>query len=163
MAAAGRGRGRGRCRPAAGGSRRKTVGLAPAGDALSLQICNVADPEAVFALPDEIMRHHHGVDGLITNAGIIQPIVTFSELEFDVIDRMLSVNLMGTVNMVKAFLPHLQARPSAHIINVASMGGFIPFPGQSMYGASKAEVKLLTEALHAELDASKNLPFLRVL
>lgn len=53
--------------------------------------------------------------------------------------------------MTKAFLPHLLTRPEAHIANVSSMGGFLPVPGQSLYGASKAAVKLLTEGLHSEL------------
>jgi len=46
--------------------------------------------------------------------------------------------------MVKSFLPELLKRPEAHILNVASMGGFLPVPGQSIYGASKAAVKLMT-------------------
>jgi short-subunit dehydrogenase len=53
--------------------------------------------------------------------------------------------------MVKAFLPHLLERPVAHIANVSSMGGFLPVPGQTIYGASKAAVKLMTEGLYAEL------------
>jgi short-subunit dehydrogenase len=53
--------------------------------------------------------------------------------------------------MVKAFLPHLLTRPEAHIVNISSMGGFLPVPGQTIYGASKAAVKLLTEGLHSEL------------
>jgi short-subunit dehydrogenase len=53
--------------------------------------------------------------------------------------------------MVKTFLPHLLTRPEAHIVNVSSMGGFLPVPGQTIYGASKAAVKLLTEGLHSEL------------
>ena len=53
--------------------------------------------------------------------------------------------------MVKTFLPHLLTRPEAHIVNISSMGGFLPVPGQTMYGASKAAVKLLTEGLHSEL------------
>ena len=53
--------------------------------------------------------------------------------------------------MTKAFLPHLLARPEAHIVNISSMGGFLPVPGQTVYGASKAAVKLLTEGLNSEL------------
>lgn len=75
----------------------------------------------------------------------------FNDLGFDVIDRVMDVNLMGPINMTKAFLPHLIARPEAHLTNVASMGGFIPFPGQTMYSATKAGVKLLTEGIYAEL------------
>ena len=42
-------------------------------------------------------------------------------------------------------------RPEAHIANVSSMGGFLPVPGQTVYGATKAAVKLLSEGLSAEL------------
>jgi short-subunit dehydrogenase len=57
--------------------------------------------------------------------------------------------------MVKAFLPGLLKRPEAYIVNVSSMGGFLPVSGQSVYGASKAAVKLLTEGLYAELKDTK--------
>jgi len=53
--------------------------------------------------------------------------------------------------MTKAFLPYLLKRPEAHVVNISSMGGFVPFPGQSVYGAAKAAVKMLTEGLRAEL------------
>jgi short-subunit dehydrogenase len=45
----------------------------------------------------------------------------------------------------------LLERPVAHIANVSSMGGFLPVPGQTIYGATKAGVKLMTEGLYAEL------------
>jgi short-subunit dehydrogenase len=53
--------------------------------------------------------------------------------------------------MTKTFLPYLLKRPEAHIANVSSMGAFLPVPGQTLYGASKAAVKLMTEGLHSEL------------
>ena len=74
-----------------------------------------------------------------------------AELDEATIERVLDVNFHGTLTMVRAFLPLLRERPEAHIANVSSMGGFFPFPGQTMYGASKAAVKLLTEGLYAEL------------
>jgi short-subunit dehydrogenase len=63
----------------------------------------------------------------------------------------MNVNFYGTLYMIKAFLPHLLLRPVAHIANISSMGGFLPVPGQTIYGASKAAVKLMTEGLYAEL------------
>ena len=45
----------------------------------------------------------------------------------------------------------LLERREASLVNVSSMGALVPVPGQSMYGASKAAVKLLTEGLYAEL------------
>lgn len=131
---------------------KETVGLAgPHQDKISLHVVNVSDHKAVEALPDAVINAHGAVDGLINNAGIIQPFVRLNDLPFDAIERVLNVNLYGVIYMIKAFLPHLQQRPAAHIVNVSSMGGFFPVPGQTLYGASKAGVKLLTEGLYAEL------------
>ena len=114
-------------------------------------VLNVTDKAAVDALPEKVIARFGVVDGVINNAGIIQPFVRLNDLKFDAIERVLNVNLYGTLYMLKAFLPHLLARPEAHIANVSSMGGFLPVPGQTVYGASKAAVKLLTEGLYAEL------------
>lgn len=135
-----------------GGALAETARLAGAvGDRLSLHTLNVADRAAVAALPEQVIGRHGAVDGLINNAGIIQPFVRIADLGDEAIDRVLNVNLIGLIAMTKAFLPHLLARPEAHIANVSSMGGYLPVPGQTVYGASKAAVKLFTEGLHSEL------------
>lgn len=118
---------------------------------ISTHLVNVSDKTAVEALPQQVIEAHGTVDGIINNAGIIQPFVRFNELQYSAIERVINVNLYGVIYMTKAFLPHLLDRPEAHIVNVSSMGGFFPFPGQTMYGASKAAVKLLTEGLYSEL------------
>jgi short-subunit dehydrogenase len=91
------------------------------------------------------------VDGVINCAGIIQPFVKLDQLDYHAIDRVFDVNWRGTLHMTKTFLPILLKRPEAHIVNVSSMGGFLPVPGQTAYGASKAAVKLFTEGLHSEM------------
>jgi NAD(P)-dependent dehydrogenase (short-subunit alcohol dehydrogenase family) len=129
-----------------------TVALAgPHKDRLSTHQVNVTDVEAVKALPQQVIEAHGTIDGLLNVAGIIQKFVHFSELETSEIERVMTVNFWGVVNMVSAFLPELLKRPQAALVNVSSMGAFIPVPGQTVYGASKAAVKLLTEGLHAEL------------
>lgn len=121
---------------------------------LTTHVVNVTDKAAVRGLPDAVVEAHGAVDGLLNVAGIIQRFVPFADLAEEDIERVLNVNFWGVVNMLKAFLPHLLARPKAAIVNVSSMGAFIPVPGQTIYGASKAAVKLLTEGLHAELRGS---------
>jgi NAD(P)-dependent dehydrogenase (short-subunit alcohol dehydrogenase family) len=118
---------------------------------LSTHIVNITDREAVEALPEQVIAQHGAVDGLINNAGIIQPFVRLNDLEYEAIEQVMHVNFYGTLYVTKAFLPHLLRRPEAHITNVSSMGGFLPVPGQTLYGASKAAVKLLTEGLNSEL------------
>lgn len=112
---------------------------------------SVADKAAVEALPGAVVERFGAVDGVINCAGIIQPFVRLNDLEYAAIDRVFAVNWLGVLYMTKAFLPLLLQRPRAHIVNFSSMGGFLPVPGQSVYGASKAAVKLLTEGLHSEL------------
>jgi NAD(P)-dependent dehydrogenase (short-subunit alcohol dehydrogenase family) len=129
----------------------ETSRMAGAGERLSTHVLDITDREATHALPETVISAHGAVDGTINVAGIIQPFVRLHELEYKAIERVINVNLYGTIHVVKAFLPHLLERPEAHIANVSSMGGYLPVPGQTIYGASKAAVKLMTEGLYAEL------------
>ncbi|WNG44838.1 SDR family oxidoreductase [Archangium minus] len=121
---------------------------------LATYTVNITDRAAVEALPERVISRFGAVDGIINNAGVIQPFVKLKDLDFAAIERVMNVNLFGTLYMTKAFLPHLLARPEAHITNISSMGGFLPVPGQTIYGASKAAVKLLTEGLNSELQGT---------
>lgn len=134
----------------------ETADLVPADkkDQISTFVLNTTDQALVEALPQKVMEQHGSVDGLINNAGIIQPFVRVNKLDYETINRVFNVNFFGTLYMTKAFLPYLLKRPEAHILNVSSMGGFLPVPGQTLYGASKAAVKLLTEGLQSELSGT---------
>ena len=131
---------------------KETIALAGQnGDKVSSHMVNVSDRQAVEALPSAVIAAHGAVDGIVNNAGIIQPFVRLNDLQYDAIERVLNVNLYGVIYMTKAFLPHLLTRPAAHIVNVSSRGGFFPVPGQSLYGVSIAGVKLPTEGLYTQL------------
>jgi short-subunit dehydrogenase len=117
-------------------------------------VLDITDKAKVDALPDEVVKHFGTVDGLINNAGIIQKFIPVNDLPIEQINRVMNVNFYGTLNMTKSFLPFFLKRPEAHIVNISSMGGFIAFPGQTIYGAAKAAVKIFTEGLYAELKDS---------
>lgn len=130
----------------------ETIDLAgELGNKISQHIVNVTDRKSVEDLPEKIIAHHGAIDGIINNAGIIQPFIRVNDLDYEVIERVMKVNFWGQLYVLKTFLPILLKRPEAHIVNISSMGGFFPFPGQTIYGASKAGIKLLTEGLHSEL------------
>lgn len=129
---------------------RETSRLA-ASTELSTHVVDISKRDQVEALPAAVCSRFGTVDGLINCAGIVQPFVPVLELDYAVIERVFAVNWLGTLHMTKSFLPRLLERPEAHLVNVSSMGGFTPFPGQTVYGASKAAVKLLTEGLQGEL------------
>lgn len=122
-----------------------------AGSAVTALAFDVTDRAAVTALPARIEALVGPADVLINNAGIIQPFVPINELTIEQAEKVMNVNFYGPFAMVKAFLPMLLKRPEAHILNVSSMGAYAPVPGQSVYGASKAAVKLFTEGLRSEL------------
>ncbi|GIE99373.1 SDR family oxidoreductase [Paractinoplanes rishiriensis] len=98
--------------------------------ALSAHELNVTDRAAVESLPAAVTARWGTVDGVIHCAGIIQPFARLKDLDYDAIDRVFAVNWSGTLYLTKAFLPLLLDRPEGHIVNVASMGGFLPVPAR---------------------------------
>lgn len=101
---------------------KKLVKIANAGDKLSIHSLNLTDLEAVEALPEKVIKKHGAIDGIINNAGIIQPFIPISDLSYEKIKQVMDINFYGTLYMVKSFLPHLKERPEAHIVNISSMG-----------------------------------------
>jgi NAD(P)-dependent dehydrogenase (short-subunit alcohol dehydrogenase family) len=122
---------------------------------LSLHVVDISDQAAVAKLPKAVVAKHGQVDGLMNIAGIIHKFHKVADLSYEDFHRVFNVNFFGTVHMVKEFLPLLSARSEAQILNVSSMGGYVPVPGQTIYGASKAAVKLFTEGLRSELADTK--------
>ena len=121
---------------------------------LSVHVLNITNKESVDIFPQEVIKIHGAVDGIINNAGIIQPFKKIGDMDYTTIERVVNVNFYGTLYLTKALLPFLLKRPEAHVVNVSSMGGFLPVPGQSIYGAAKAAVKIFTEGLQAELKST---------
>lgn len=117
----------------------------------SIHPTDLSDLTQVESLKESVLNKHAHVDGIINVAGIIQPFVNIVDLDYKKIHQVMNVNFYGTLHMVKTFLPLLLERKEAHITNVSSMGAFVPVPGQSIYGASKAAVDLMTLGLHSEL------------
>ena len=92
-----------------------------------------------------------GIDILVNNAGYGQW-GTLEELSQQEIRRNFDVNVFGALNVIRAVLPYMRREKSGHIINIASIGGFIgSFPGFGNYIATKFAVAGLTESLSAEV------------
>ena len=132
----------------------ETLQLAPAGARASTHVVNVSDSDAVSALPDLVIAAHGTVDGLVNVAGTIHRFAPVTELDSNECQRIINVNLWGTVNMCMAFLPVLRQRPVASLVNISSLSALIPFAGQTFYGATKAAVKQFSEGLYQELSGS---------
>lgn len=118
---------------------------------LSIYEVNMGDESSLNLFKEEYYKTHTVVDCLINNAGIIQPFVNVEDLDMNIINRVMNINFYGPLKLTKLFLNDMKKRPIANITNVSSMGGFFPFPGQTVYGASKAALKLFTEGMYSEL------------
>lgn len=118
---------------------------------MSTHVVNITDRDAVAELPARVLDSHGQVDGLVNIAGIAQRFALFGDLDAEQIDRVMSVNFLGTVQMVRAFLPILRRRPEANITNMSSLSALVPFASQVLYSASKAAVQQFSEGLDAEL------------
>jgi len=90
------------------------------------------------------------VDILVNNAGIM----TITPITANAVDewtRMVDVNVKGVLHFLSATLPHMTERGSGHIVNVGSVAGRRPFPGATVYAATKFAVRALSWGLHLEL------------
>ena len=119
-------------------------------DRLSIHRVDVSNDQSLEDFKREYYSIHQEVDCLINCAGIIQPFVNVEQLDMNTINRVMNINFFGPFKLTKMFIEDLKKRPIANITNISSMGGFFPFPGQTVYGASKAALKLFTEGLYAE-------------
>ncbi|MDR0829623.1 MAG: SDR family NAD(P)-dependent oxidoreductase [Prevotellaceae bacterium] len=114
-------------------------------------IADITSTEELKILRDKTINLFGAVDGVINNAGIIQPFVKLNDLDFEIIKRVMNVNFIGMANVTKTFLPQLLSRSESHIVNVSSLGGIVPTAGQISYCASKAAVKQFSDCLRSEL------------
>ena len=119
--------------------------------ALEADISIASQGQAVI---DEARRRFGGVDVLINNAAVRahnrRPFWDIPEDEFD---RFLAVNVRGTWAMMRAVVPHMQARRAGSIINISSAAVLEVPPNQLQYITSKAAVIGLTRAAARELGA----------
>ncbi|RAV18065.1 SDR family NAD(P)-dependent oxidoreductase [Mycolicibacterium sp. GF69] len=90
------------------------------------------------------------IDVLINNAGVM-PIGPFIDESEQSIRSTLEVNLYGVITGCQLVLPDMIARRSGHIINIASLSGLIPVPGQVVYVGAKFGVVGLSAALADEV------------
>lgn len=120
---------------------------------LKTYVVDMGNDESIKKFRIEYKEDYSDVDIIINNAGIIQPFVDVSSLDDNIINKVMNINFFGPVNLIRYFMEDLtKDKKEQYIVNVSSMGGFFPFPGQTIYGASKAALKIFTEGLFAELE-----------
>lgn len=102
---------------------------------------------ALASLPDEWKT----IDVLINNAGLVIGVDKEHEGQPEEWDVMIDTNIKGVLSMTRLIVPGMVERGCGHIINIGSIAGDAAYPGGSVYCATKAAVKALTDGLRIDL------------
>lgn len=124
----------------------KTAAECREGDAFG---CDVADPEAVQVLADEVHATWRPLDLLVNNAGV-GIFGHFRDMSEDDWRWIRGVNLDGVVHGCRAFGTQMLERGSGHVVNIASAASFSPGKDRAAYATTKAAVLSLSQCLRAE-------------
>jgi short-subunit dehydrogenase len=106
------------------------------GEGAEVEVCDVAEREDVERAAAAILERHPQIGLLVNNAGIPAR-GRFTEIDPELIERVMRVNYLGGVWCLRAFLPGLQAAGDAHVVNVVSVSGTVTFAQAGAYSASK--------------------------
>lgn len=123
-----------------------------AGDPLLFEV-DVSDSEAMMNLSAEVYKQYDNVHLLINNAGVMGPMAPLWELETSDWDWVFNVNVKGTANGIRSFVPRMLAQTDpSHIVNTASEASFVARAFVGVYHSSKHAVLAMTETLAQELN-----------
>ena len=132
-------------RPAAAFARAAELGQRHLGVA-----CDVTNESDVVGLFDAVLQRFGRLDVLVNNAGIGEQSVMTLEQTVEGFDRILAVHLRGTFLASREAARHFVAQQSGAIVNLGSIAGLAGHPGRNAYGAAKAGIVAMTEAMASE-------------
>jgi NAD(P)-dependent dehydrogenase (short-subunit alcohol dehydrogenase family) len=114
---------------------------------------DVTSREAVFQFAADVQRDFGAAHFIFNNAGT-GLFASVENARIEEIEKVLDINLWGTIYGTKAFLPIMLAQREGCIVNISSGFGLVAAPCQSAYCMSKFAVRALTETLWHELGGS---------
>ena len=107
---------------------------------------DVSKKSEVDAAVDRLLKEAGRIDVLVNNAGVLRPAM-LTDIDEKSWDDHFDVNAKGVLWMCQAVLPHMRARKSGRVINIASIAGRQGVPTQGHYAATKSTVITLTQVL----------------
>ena len=123
--------------------------------AVSTHAFDISDREKVNDLPNQVLSHHDQIDMVFNNAGL-SIVGSVKEVDEEDWNFGLDILLNSVIQMTTVFLPLLEKRPEAAIINTSSIFGLFSVPKQSIYNVGKFGVKAFTESLSLEMEVSQS-------
>ncbi|MBW7971251.1 SDR family oxidoreductase [Bradyrhizobium sp. BR 10289] len=126
--------------------------------ALSVMRLDLTDLHGIRATVDQAFRQLERIDVVVSNAGY-GLVGAAEELEDAQIDHQIATNLTGSIQLIRAVLPHLRRQGEGRIVQVSSEGGQMAYPGFSLYHATKWGIEGFIESVAQEV-APFNIDFL---
>lgn len=123
--------------------------LAAHGQPAAWRACDVTDAPALARAIDELAGDLGGIGGVVANSGHCHP-GRFDAIDLADADRQIDVNFKGVVYTLRHVLPILKEQGGGFAALTSSPAGFAPIYGFSLYGATKAALNSLAEALRRE-------------
>lgn len=115
---------------------------------------DVSSAKNIELLRDQVTKDFPDLNILINNAGIMKEINFHQNLPLEALTEEVHINFEGPVRMSMAFLPHLQKKAAAAIVNVSSGLAFVPLPISPVYCATKAAIHSFSLSLRAQMKNS---------
>lgn len=112
---------------------------------------DVCDRKAASAALDSLPEEWKAIDILINNAGLALGVDKEHEGSLEEWDQVINTNIKGLLSMTRLVVPGMVERGRGHIINIGSIAGDAAYPGGSVYCATKAAVKALSDGLRIDL------------
>lgn len=110
---------------------------------------DIGDSETRRQLVDEAMEKFGRIDVLVNNAGAA-PLGAFESIDESTFETVISTNVRAVFSLTQMVWPKLKETGGGTIVSISSLAAIDPFPGFSIYGASKAWIELFTKAISAE-------------
>jgi NADP-dependent 3-hydroxy acid dehydrogenase YdfG len=112
---------------------------------------DVRDYEAITSAIDALPAPFDAINVVLANAGLALGLQPAAQIDISDWETMVDTNVKGLMYTVRALLPGLIARGGGHIVTLGSVAGDFPYPGGSVYGATKAFCKQLALNIRADV------------
>ncbi|MEJ2002614.1 MAG: SDR family oxidoreductase [Maritimibacter sp.] len=120
------------------------------GDSALAITCDVASWSQVKAAMDQAAARFGGIDVLINNAGVIEPISMLRDSDPAEWSKAFDINLKGVYHGMRAVVPMMRKTGGGSVLTISSGAAHNAMEGWSHYCASKAAAHMMTKALHKE-------------
>ncbi len=112
---------------------------------------DVRDREAMRRAVETLPEEWHNIDVLINNAGLVIGMDKEHEGSLEEWDIVIDTNIKALLAMTRLIVPGMVKRGCGHVINIGSIAGDAAYAGGSVYCATKAAVKALSDGLRIDL------------